>query len=291
MSGDLLSGLAAPQRALGEDAMLLPGFAAPSSADLLAALAPVLEAAPFRHMVTPGGHRMSVAMTSAGTLGWVTDRSGYRYDPRDPETGRTWPPMPGPFTTLATNAATEAGFPGFAPDSCLINRYTPGTQLSLHQDRNERDFSEPIVSVSLGLPATFLWGGATRATAPNPHPTRTRRRRRLGPNVTTHVPWHRTAQGRHPSPHRRLPDQPHLPPRRLRKAKGTLSPGTPPRAEHLEPFRLVAAEGRFGFARFAQIQTAPQRPPKRIGFQGPQALAGFQGTEPPGLASLGSGRG
>ena len=166
MSGDLLAGLAAPHRALGEDATLLPAFAAPSSADLLAALAPVLEAAPFRHMITPGGHRMSVAMTSAGTLGWVTDRSGYRYDPRDPETGRTWPPMPGPFTTLATNAATAAGFPGFAPDSCLINRYTPGTQLSLHQDRNERDFSEPIVSVSLGLPATFLWGGTTRVTRP-----------------------------------------------------------------------------------------------------------------------------
>ncbi|HTU53751.1 MAG TPA: DNA oxidative demethylase AlkB [Acetobacteraceae bacterium] len=169
MSGDLLAGLAAPRRdatRIGEDAMLLPGFAAPAAAALLAALAPVLVAAPFRHMVTPGGHRMSVAMTSAGTLGWVTDRSGYRYDPRDPETGRTWPPMAGPFTALATNAATEAGFPGFAPDSCLINRYTPRTQLSLHQDRNERDFSEPIVSVSLGLPATFLWGGTTRTTRP-----------------------------------------------------------------------------------------------------------------------------
>ena len=166
MSGDLLAGLAAPRRVLGKDAALLPCFAALTSAELLAALAPVLEAAPFRHMVTPGGHRMSVAMTSAGTRGWVTDRTGYRYDPRDPETGRTWPPMPGPFAALATNAATAAGFPGFAPDSCLINRYTPGTQLSLHQDRNERDFSEPIVSVSLGLPATFLWGTTTRATRP-----------------------------------------------------------------------------------------------------------------------------
>jgi alkylated DNA repair protein (DNA oxidative demethylase) len=117
-------------------------------------------------MVTPGGYTMTVAMTNCGRAGWVTDRRGYRYDVADPETGRPWPAMPRIFTTLAEGAASEAGFARFAPDSCLINRYEPGTQLSLHQDKNERDFAAPIVSVSLGLPATFLWGGAKRADRP-----------------------------------------------------------------------------------------------------------------------------
>jgi DNA oxidative demethylase len=165
---DLLAGLAPAEGGrveIAPDAVKLTGFAAPGT-DLLAALDSVLAAAPFRHMVTPGGYRMSVAMTSAGALGWVTDRRGYRYEPADPETGRAWPEMPASFTALARSAAAAAGFPGFAPDSCLINRYAPGTQLSLHQDRNERDFSQPIVSVSLGLPAVFLFGGAVRGTRP-----------------------------------------------------------------------------------------------------------------------------
>jgi alkylated DNA repair protein (DNA oxidative demethylase) len=106
---------------------------------------------------------MSVAMTNCGRAGWVTDRSGYRYDPLDPVTQRPWPPMPAGFLELAARAASAAGFPGFVPDSCLINRYEPGTRLSLHQDRNERDFGAPIVSVSLGLPAVFLFGGSRRA--------------------------------------------------------------------------------------------------------------------------------
>ncbi len=168
-SGDLLANLAAPGRervALGPDAVLLAGFAADAATDLLAGLETVLAAAPFRHMVTPGGHRMSVAMTSAGPLGWVTDRSGYRYEPHDPETGRPWPLLPARFASLAALAAKTAGFPGFAPDSCLINRYEPGTQLALHQDRNERDFAQPIVSVSLGLPAIFLFGGPVRGARP-----------------------------------------------------------------------------------------------------------------------------
>ena len=127
------------------------------------AIEQVTAAAPFRHMVVPGGRSMSVAMTSCGPLGWVTDRSGYRYVEDDPESGRPWPPMPEVFVKFAASAATQAGFPGFAPDACLLNRYEPGARLSLHQDKDEKDFDAPIVSVSLGLPAVFLWGGAERS--------------------------------------------------------------------------------------------------------------------------------
>ena len=151
---------------LAPGAVLLGGFARPFAGPLIAALQRVAECAPFRHMVTPGGHRMSVAMTNCGTAGWVTDRTGYRYDARDPESGRRWPPMPEVFADLARRAAARAGFEGFAPDGCLINRYEPGARLSLHQDRNERDFDAPIVSVSLGLPAVFLFGGTRRAETP-----------------------------------------------------------------------------------------------------------------------------
>ena len=147
---------------LAPGAMVLRGFAQPFGERLVAALGRVVERAPFRHMVTPGGHRMSVAMTNCGAAGWVTDRAGYRYDHRDPESGRRWPAMPDEFAALALQAAARAGFDGFAPDACLVNRYEPGTRLSLHQDRNERDFEAPIVSVSLGLPAIFLFGGLER---------------------------------------------------------------------------------------------------------------------------------
>jgi alkylated DNA repair protein (DNA oxidative demethylase) len=152
--------------ALAPGARLLRGFARPAEEALLAALSAVAAAAPFRHMVTPGGYRMSVAMTNCGTAGWVTDRTGYRYDPRDPQTGRPWPPMPAVFRDLARRAAERAGFDGFDPDACLVNRYEPGSKLSLHQDQDERDFGQPIVSVSLGLPATFLFGGERRAERP-----------------------------------------------------------------------------------------------------------------------------
>jgi alkylated DNA repair protein (DNA oxidative demethylase) len=148
---------------LGPGAVLLPGFCAGSDRALLVALAHVAEAAPFRHMVTPGGFEMSVAMTNCGAAGWVTDRKGYRYAAADPASGRPWPALPPVFADLAARAAAAAGFPGFAADSCLVNRYAPGTKLSLHQDRNERDYAAPIVSVSLGLPATFLFGGAERS--------------------------------------------------------------------------------------------------------------------------------
>ena len=148
---------------LAPGAVILRGFAAANAAMLLADLQLVVAAAPFRHMVTPGGFRMSVAMTNCGALGWVTDRTGYRYDAVDPDSGRNWPPMPDSFMRLAQDAAARAGFDGFVPDACLINRYEPGTRLSLHQDRNERDYTAPIVSVSLGIPAVFLFGGLHRA--------------------------------------------------------------------------------------------------------------------------------
>jgi len=147
---------------LAPGAVLLHGFARDVERPVLDALAGVIDAAPLRHMLTPGGFRMSVAMTSCGALGWVTDRSGYRYDARDPESARPWPPMPAPLRDLAERAAARAGFPRFAPDACLVNRYEPGARLSLHQDKDERDLSAPVVSVSWGLPATFQFGGLRR---------------------------------------------------------------------------------------------------------------------------------
>jgi len=147
---------------LGPGAVVLRGFATSNAEMLLAALEDVVAQAPFRHMVTPGGFRMSAAMTNCGRFGWVSDRTGYRYDAVDPESGRNSPRLPDSFLRLATSAAAQAGFDGFLPDACLINRYEPGTRLSLHQDRNERDFSAPIVSVSLGIPVVFLFGGSNR---------------------------------------------------------------------------------------------------------------------------------
>ena len=146
--------------------MLLRGFAKPADAELIAAIDAIVAQAPFRHMVTPGGHSMSVAMTNCGSAGWVTDRSGYRYDGCDPESRSPWPAMPPSFCKLAGQAAAAAGFDGFAPDACLINRYVPGARMSLHQDKDESDFGAPIVSVSLGLPATFLFGGLQRSDKP-----------------------------------------------------------------------------------------------------------------------------
>ncbi|KAB2926662.1 MAG: DNA oxidative demethylase AlkB [Candidatus Contendobacter sp.] len=147
-----------PER-LGPGAVRLHGFALTEAPALIAEVARIAESAPFRHMITPSGHRMAVAMTNGGALGWVSDRTGYRYEPLDPLTGRPWPPLPDCFLRLAQDAAAQAGFAGFVPDACLINRYQPDARLSLHQDRDERDLSAPIVSVSLGLPAVFLWGG------------------------------------------------------------------------------------------------------------------------------------
>ena len=151
---------------MAERAVLLRGFAKPFEDDLIADLRDIVAQAPFRHMVTPGGHQMSVAMTNCGSVGWVTDCTGYRYDGVDPESGKSWPAMPPSFRRLAGQAAAEAGFHGFCPEACLINRYEPGARMSLHQDKDETDFAAPIVSVSLGLPAIFLFGGLKRSDRP-----------------------------------------------------------------------------------------------------------------------------
>ncbi len=149
---------------LAEGAVLLRGFVPEATRPPLRRLIDgIAEASPFRHYETPGGRRMSVAMTASGSVGWISDRQGYRYTPTDPVTGRAWPALPTDFEALATGAAAAAGFRDFRPDTCLVNRYEAGTALSLHQDRDEPDTSAPIVSVSLGLAATFLWGGPRRA--------------------------------------------------------------------------------------------------------------------------------
>ena len=150
------------KEALGPGATLLRGFARKRDRALLAAIEEIAALAPFRRMVTPGGFEMSVAMTNCGAAGWVTDRTGYRYQAQDPQSGAPWPSMPPGFLALADQAATAAGFASFVPDACLINRYEPGTKLSLHQDKDEADYAHPIVSVSLGLPATFQFGGPKR---------------------------------------------------------------------------------------------------------------------------------
>jgi len=169
LTADLFAGVpdvGPAQESLAQGAVLLRGFAAPVEADLVADMRALVAQAPFRHMVTPGGHQMSVAMTNCGSLGWVTDRTGYRYDGIDPESGKPWPAMPKSFRELAGQAAARAGFDGFAPDACLINCYEPGARMSLHQDKDEGDFDAPIVSVSLGLPAIFLFGGMNRSDKP-----------------------------------------------------------------------------------------------------------------------------
>ncbi len=147
---------------LADGAVVLRGFAPDRAEALKVDIDRIAAAAPFRHLVTPGGFRMSVAMTNCGELGWVSDRRGYRYDPVDPDSGVRWPAMPEALRALARDAAARAGYPGFAPDACLVNRYAPGARLSMHQDRDEQDLRAPIVSVSLGLPAVFLWGGDAR---------------------------------------------------------------------------------------------------------------------------------
>jgi len=167
MTPDLFDGLDEVDRRptcepLAPGAMLLRAGALQEAATLWADVAAVLADAPLRHLVTPGGYTMSVGMSNCGALGWVSDAQGYRYATHDPLSGRPWPVMPASFARLARSAAAQAGFPGFEPDACLINRYQPGARLSLHQDRDERDLRQPIVSVSLGLPAVFQFGGLKR---------------------------------------------------------------------------------------------------------------------------------
>jgi len=168
MTFDLFKSEAAePAREIITDgAVVLRGFIGDHGRALLDAIDQIAAISPFRHMETPGGHAMSAAMTCCGEVGWITDRRGYRYEALDPVTGRPWPPMPELFLKLASEAAAEAGFNDFVPDACLINRYRPGAKMGLHQDRDEKDFGQPIVSVSLGLPIVFQFGGPRRSDRP-----------------------------------------------------------------------------------------------------------------------------
>ncbi|MGY0575123.1 DNA oxidative demethylase AlkB [Bradyrhizobium sp. RDM12] len=169
MTADLFDDVAEAQPSreeIADGAVLLRGFVKAIESELIDAVRAIVAQSPFRRMTTPGGHLMSVAMTNCGERGWITDHTGYRYDPVDPRTGAPWPAMPPVLRDLARRAAAQGGFQNFAPDACLVNRYEPGTRLSLHQDKDELDYSAPIVSVSLGLPATFLFGGMARADKP-----------------------------------------------------------------------------------------------------------------------------
>ncbi|MFV3406910.1 DNA oxidative demethylase AlkB [Pseudomonas sp. NY15463] len=151
---------------LASHTTLLQGYALPDLEPMLDALRPILRASPWRHMQTPGGLPMAVALSNCGALGWVSDEHGYRYTHTDPQTAKPWPALPPVLLDLAQRAAALAGFEHFEPDACLINHYRPGTRLSLHQDRNEQDYTQPIVSISLGLPAVFLFGGLQRSDRP-----------------------------------------------------------------------------------------------------------------------------
>lgn len=165
---DLFSSPSGQYLHITDGAMLLRHFVQQNKNEtvLLADLSRILESSPLRHMATPGGFTMSVAMTNCGALGWVSDKKGYRYCALDPNTGLPWQPMPASFQALASTAAAQAGYADFVPDACLINRYQPASRMSLHQDKDEQDFNQPIVSVSLGIPATFLFGGAKRSDKP-----------------------------------------------------------------------------------------------------------------------------
>lgn len=164
--GDLFADAPPTTEVIADGAVLLRGYARERAAALLAAIQGVLAEAPPRHLVTPGGFRMSVAMSNCGELGWISDRRGYRYSPIDPDSGRSWPAMPEVFRQLAAEAAVAAGYAPLQPQACLINRYQPGARMTLHQDRDELDLEAPIVSVSLGLPAIFLFGGLQRRDRP-----------------------------------------------------------------------------------------------------------------------------
>lgn len=169
MTADLFDSVAEAQPSrenIADGAVLLRGFVKPIESELIEAVRAIVAKSPFRRMTTPGGHLMSVAMTNCGERGWITDHTGYRYDPIDPRTSAPWPAMPLLLRDLARRAAEQGGFRDFTPDACLVNRYEPGTRLSLHQDKDELDYAAPIVSVSLGLPATFLFGGLARADKP-----------------------------------------------------------------------------------------------------------------------------
>lgn len=162
---DLFSEEAPWAEPLADGAVILRRWAREEAGNLMRLVEEVSSQNPFHHRITPGGHRMSVAMTNCGDFGWSSDARGYQYSERDSATGHRWPAMPDLFRRFASQCAGEAGFPQFTPDACLINRYEPGAKLTLHQDKDEQDLKQPIVSVSLGLPAVFQFGGFERGDA------------------------------------------------------------------------------------------------------------------------------
>lgn len=151
-----------PPEVIDDGVVLLRGFAAEQAQRWVDAVQSIQAQAGFRLMQVPGGKTMSVAISNCGDWGWVSDLQGYRYSATDPLSGSPWPAMPAFLQQQAAGAAAQAGYGGFAPDACLINRYRIGAKMGLHRDQDEADFAAPIVSVSLGLPCTFLWGGLTR---------------------------------------------------------------------------------------------------------------------------------
>ncbi|MDI1298906.1 DNA oxidative demethylase AlkB [Methylotenera sp.] len=159
---DLFANIQPNKLEIVKDAYLLKSYALANEQSLLMDLAELVSQAPLRFMMTKMGFAMSAAMTNCGALGWVSDRQGYRYDMKDPANNKPWPLMPVSFQQLAVLAAAEAGFDNFQPDACLINQYQVGASMGLHQDKNELDFNQPIVSVSLGIPAVFKFGGLAR---------------------------------------------------------------------------------------------------------------------------------
>ena len=172
---DLFGSPVEQQVHIAEGAMLLRQFvqqnknALLDETTVLADLNCILENSPLRKMTTASGFTMSVAMTNCGKLGWVSGSNGYMYSSIDPETAQPWPAMPPALLEAATRIARQAGYPGFLPDACLINRYLAGAQMGLHQDRDEKDFSQPIVSLSIGLSARFIIGGLDSAAGRNAH--------------------------------------------------------------------------------------------------------------------------
>ncbi len=198
------------QEIIGDGAVVLRGFALDDTAGILRAVDLIASQSPFRRMLVPGGHTMSAAITNCGRVGWISDRKGYRYDPVDPQNGRPWPPLPGLLIDLAARAAAQAGYPGFAADACLVNCYAPGARVSLHQDKNERNFAAPIVSVSLGLPATFLFGGLKRSDRAARYRLAHGDVAVWGGRIPHGVSRDYAIETGHASPHGRTPHQPEL---------------------------------------------------------------------------------
>lgn len=151
---------------LAEGAMVLRRFATPVVVALMEGVEAVVAQSPLRRLIVPNGRPMRIEMTNCGLVGWVNIDGRYRYSRVDPLTGRSWPGMPATFRRIAGAAASAAGYPDFQPAVCIINRYAVGADLQMHQDRDDTQDRQPVVSVSLGLPAIFHFGGQGRGEKP-----------------------------------------------------------------------------------------------------------------------------